>query len=183
MAVVAKREKEYIPRYTYEDYRQWEGKWELIRGIPYAMSPAPVIRHQEVASNISLELKEQSKACQKCKALQAVDWKIDERTVVCPDNLLVCGDEIGEAYLVETPEMIFEVLSPSTMFKDRNVKYKLYEKMGVSYYVLVDISARVAEVFRLYEGAYEKIADAQDDTVHFTLKTCEVEFDFTKIWV
>ncbi len=181
MAVLAE-EEEYIPRYTYDDYKQWEGKWELIRGIPYAMSPAPVIRHQEISANIWLELKEKVKNCEKCKSLQAVDWKIDEKTVVCPDNLLVCGDDIGEQYLVKTPQIILEVLSPSTMFKDRNVKFKLYEKMGVQYYILVDTSAKVAEVFRLENGAYKKLKNAQDEVVTFTLENCTIDFDFGKIW-
>ena len=181
MAVLAE-EEEYIPRYTYDDYKRWEGKWELIKGIPYAMSPAPVIRHQEISFNIGAELKEKAKSCEKCKSLQAVDWKIDEKTVVCPDNLLVCGDDIGEQYLVKTPQIIFEVLSPSTMFKDRNVKFKLYEKMGVQYYILVDTSAKVAEVFRLENGVYEKLKNAQDEIVTFTPENCTIEFDFGKIW-
>ncbi len=33
--------KEYFPEYNYEDYKLWDGDWELIYGIPYAMSPAP----------------------------------------------------------------------------------------------------------------------------------------------
>ena len=57
MAILAKDE-EYIPRYSYEDYEQWEDKWEIVSGIAYAMSPAPMIRHQEISSNIWLELKE-----------------------------------------------------------------------------------------------------------------------------
>ena len=180
MGVVAK-EEEYIPRYSYNEYKEWEGKWELIRGIPYAMSPAPVIRHQEISFNIAVELQKKSKNCQKCKSLQAVDWKLDDNTVVCPDNLLVCGEEIGEKYLVKTPEIIFEVLSQSTMFKDRNVKYKLYEKMGVTYYILVDPSARVAEIFMLRNGVYEKIKNAQDDVVQMKTESCEIAFDFAKV--
>ncbi len=35
-----------LPYYTYEDYCRWEGRWELIDGIPFAMSPAPTPRHQ-----------------------------------------------------------------------------------------------------------------------------------------
>jgi hypothetical protein len=35
-----------IPHYTYNDYQKWEGDWELIRGIPYAVSPSPGWRHQ-----------------------------------------------------------------------------------------------------------------------------------------
>jgi hypothetical protein len=41
--------EEYIPRYSYKDYLEWEGKWELIGGIAYAMSPAPIIKHQEIS--------------------------------------------------------------------------------------------------------------------------------------
>jgi hypothetical protein len=42
-----------LPHYTYDDYVHWEGKWELIDGIPYAMSPAPVPKHQVVSNNLS----------------------------------------------------------------------------------------------------------------------------------
>ena len=173
---------EYIPRYSYSDYKEWEGKWELINGIAYAMSPAPVIRHQEVSFNIAVELKQKAKACKLCKSLQAVDWKIDTKTVVCPDNLLVCGEEIGEQYLNKTPEIIFEILSPATAFKDRNVKYLLYENMGVRHYILVDTKAMVAEVFEWIDGRYQKRCNAQDETVSFDLKGCEIAFDFAKIW-
>jgi len=31
--------------YTYDDYKQWQGDWELIAGIPLAMSPAPTRKH------------------------------------------------------------------------------------------------------------------------------------------
>lgn len=41
---------EDIPRYTYDDYKQWEGQWELISGVAYAMSPAPMIEHQSISA-------------------------------------------------------------------------------------------------------------------------------------
>ncbi|HZH65515.1 MAG TPA: hypothetical protein VEY10_11550 [Flavisolibacter sp.] len=41
-----------LPYYTYEDYVQWEGKWELIDGIPHAMSPAPTPKHQIIANTL-----------------------------------------------------------------------------------------------------------------------------------
>lgn len=47
-----------LPHYTYEEYCKREGRWELIEGIPYAMSPAPSPRHQWVSSNIKYELKD-----------------------------------------------------------------------------------------------------------------------------
>ncbi len=64
---------EYLPNYTYDDYKQWEGDWELIYGVPYAMSPTPNITHQEINLNIGYELKSKLKACKNCKALPEVD--------------------------------------------------------------------------------------------------------------
>ncbi len=36
---------EHLPHYTYEDYAKWQGDWELIEGIPYAMA-SPTRLHQ-----------------------------------------------------------------------------------------------------------------------------------------
>ncbi|WP_262915581.1 Uma2 family endonuclease [Niabella ginsengisoli] len=44
-----------LPHYTYEDWVLWEGKWELIDGIPYAMSPSPMPRHQRIAAELRYE--------------------------------------------------------------------------------------------------------------------------------
>ncbi len=46
-----------LPHYTYEEYRLWEGRWELIEGIPWVMSPAPSPRHQWISSNIKSEIR------------------------------------------------------------------------------------------------------------------------------
>jgi len=42
-----------LPHYTYEDYSNWEGRWELIQGIPYAMSPSPSYTHQRISQKIA----------------------------------------------------------------------------------------------------------------------------------
>ena len=83
---------EDLPHYNYYDYSKWEGKWELIKGIPYAMTPAPVIKHQRLNSKIDRYLGELLKKCEKCEALLPVDWVIEEDTVVQPDNLVVCSE-------------------------------------------------------------------------------------------
>ena len=172
---------EYVPRYSYSDYVNWEGKWELINGIAYAMSPSPSIEHQEASKRILLQLTNALKDCPQCSALLPVDWKINEDTVVQPDNLVICGRVKGK-YLTERPEIIFEVLSPSTVFKDRNIKYELYEAQKVKYYVIVDTEAKVAEVFRLESDKYVKLINAQTGTVVFELEACRLTFDFGTIW-
>ena len=172
---------EYIPRYTYNDYMNWEGRWELIEGIPYAMTPLPTVDHQKVSGNIHIQLTEVLKDCIKCKALLPVDWKIDNETVLQPDNLVVCEEVTGK-YITNPPVMIFEIGSPATAFKDKNIKHKIYESEGVKYYIIVDIVAKVAEVFHLDDGSYKKLKDAQDDLTSFNLGECTIDFDFGTIW-
>jgi Uma2 family endonuclease len=115
--------KEYLPHYTYEEYKKWEGNWELIYGVPYAMSPAPMIRHQAVSNKIAWQLQEILKECEACQSLLPVDWKIDESTIVQPDNLIICHKPLHEAYITKAPRVIFEILSKSTVMVDKNLKY------------------------------------------------------------
>lgn len=69
---------------------QWDGKWEVIDGVPHAMSPAPVPRHQIVAGNLHAEFRMQLKQCEKYQVLQPVDYLISEDTILQPDILIVC---------------------------------------------------------------------------------------------
>jgi Uma2 family endonuclease len=74
-----------LPKYTVSDYEQWEGRWELIDGIPFAMSPLPNTKHQWINSNIIYELKSALKECNGCRAYMPIDWRISDDTVVQPD--------------------------------------------------------------------------------------------------
>jgi hypothetical protein len=81
----------YLPHYTYDDYVHWEGQWELIDCIPYAMSPAPVPQHQWIASNLGAKFRDALKnACCHCKVYMPIDYKLSEDTVFNPDLLIVC---------------------------------------------------------------------------------------------
>ncbi len=171
-----------LPHYTYEDYLQWEGRWELIHGIPHAMTPAPGITHQQISQSIAVVLDNALSECIECLALLPVDWKIDEDTVVQPDNLVIC-DKAEGAYLSKAPMLIFEVLSRSTASKDKNTKFKLYEREGVRHYVIVNPDEQLAKVYSLHEGKYIKVMDATDESCAFDLGKCQISFDFSKIWV
>ncbi len=174
--------KEYLPNYTYDDYKMWEGNWELIYGVPYAMAPAPMIKHQAISNKIARYLDEYLQECKSCQALLPIDWKIDESTVVQPDNLVICHTPQEEAYIKKAPKIIFEILSKSTAVVDKNLKYELYEKEGVDYYIIVDPKETIAKVYRLKDGRYIKLCDAYEDHVDFELKECSFTFDFAKIW-
>ena len=173
-----------LPNYTYDDYVLWDGEWELIYGIAYAMSPAPMIRHQSISSSIAWQLSEIFKECEKCQSLLPVDWKVDEETTVQPDNLVICHAPREKAYLSKAPKIIFEILSKSTASKDKNLKYKLYEQEGVQYYIIVNPDDNVAKVYKLHDGRYIKMLDASDERIEFEISECNkfFSFDFSKIW-
>ncbi len=175
---------DYLPYYTYEDYVNWKGEWELIYGIAYAMSPAPMLKHQSISSKIARNLEDIFEDCSKCRSYLPIDWKASDDTVVQPDNLVVCEKPTNKAYITKAPKIIFEILSKSTAKKDLHVKYDLYEKEGVNYYIIVDPDEELANVYKLDNGRYAKLCDATDEKVVFELKECKekLEFDFSKIW-
>ncbi len=172
---------EDIPHYTYEDYKHWEGQWEIIDGIAYAMSPMPMIEHQKISNKIARILDEQLEKCENCHALLPVDWKINEDTVIQPDNLVVCYEPTG-AYITKAPSLIFEVLSKSTAKKDKTLKFEIYQKEGVKYYIIVDPDDKIAKAYKLKDGKYIKMLDATDESAEFELKDCKIVIDFNKLW-
>lgn len=174
-----------MPNYTYNDYVNWEGKWELINGIPYAMSPAPGIKHQIISGNIHVHLNNLLQNCKRCRALLPIDWRIpgiEDNNVLQPDNLVIFKDVKGN-YITDSPVMIFEILSPATALKDRHIKYDIYKLQGVRYYIIVDIDLNFADVFELKDKEYYKKAEARMDVIKFELyEDCIIDFNFAKIW-
>jgi len=175
---------EFYPNYTYNEYVGWDGKWELIHGLVYAMSPAPMPKHQKISNKIAWQLENILQKCRVCQALLPVDWKISDSTVVQPDNLVVCNEPLDQSYITKAPKIIFEILSRSTMQKDLKLKYNLYEKEGVEYYVIVDPEEQSAKVYKLIDGKYTKHGDAHNETIPFPLNECQntLEFNFGLIW-
>jgi len=170
----------YSERYLVEDWENWNDPWELIDGFPYCMSPAPDFRHQVVNSNILGELIIQLKNCGKCKAVMPIDWQIDEYTVVQPDILVLCKPVHGKR-LFQAPICLFEILSPSTRKKDKTVKFELYQRQGVKYFILVDPEAQTVEAFEMGPG--EKYAPmSTSPTLDFDFEGCKVQLDMVGIW-
>ncbi|HHH37790.1 MAG TPA: Uma2 family endonuclease [Epsilonproteobacteria bacterium] len=170
-----------LPYYSYDDYIQWEGEWELIDGIAYAMSPAPVKRHQMLCGYIFSEIISQLDQCLACEVLIDADWKIDTTTILKPDVAVVCRDK-NPKHISKTPEIIFEVISPSTAKKDEGLKYTIYEEEGVRYYILIYPDDLVAKIYHLSEGKYRKIGEFDSETADFEDIACPFSFDFDVIF-
>ena len=168
--------------YTYEDYKHWEGDWELIEGMPIAMSPSPMKRHQAIASEINRQIANQLiDNCPMCEVLPEFDYKISEDTVVRPDIVLTCN-ETNETYLTKAPEIIIEIISKSTALRDEKYKFTLYEREKVKYYVLVYPNSLFAKVYKLNNNEYKKEGDFSNESYSFDETTCKVSLDFKRVF-
>ena len=168
----------YEEYYTIEDYRKWDGDWELIYGMPYAMAPFALPSHQVVSSNILFELKKQLENCEECEAIMESEIVISKDTVLRPDVIVYC-DEITDK-LTKTPPLIFEVTSPSTFKRDEIIKKEIYEKEGVRYYTIVYPDEKRVKIYKNIDGRFVKVGDEDKFKYEFD---CEIEVDFSKVWL
>ncbi len=173
-----------LPHYTYEEYRLWEGSWELIEGIPYAMSPSPVPLHQNVAGNVFSLLKDglKNSSCN-CKPYLPIDYLIADDTILQPDVLVVCKP-ISKKFLDFPPALVVEILSPSTAMKDRNNKFHIYQAQKIPYYLIIDADKQEIEIYKLNsEGNY--IPEKTDPALPYTFifdGDCSAELTLSNIW-
>ena len=148
--------------YTYEDYLQFpdEIRCEIIGGEIYDMTPAPTTLHQDVVLEIGallrIRLREMGSPCR--VFIAPTDVYFSEKDVVQPDVLIVCDREkILRRGIVEAPDVIFEVLSPSTEVKDRQEKMELYAKSRVKEYFLINPDLRFIEKHVFLEGGLKRV--------------------------
>ncbi|MEP6948959.1 MAG: Uma2 family endonuclease [Ginsengibacter sp.] len=173
-----------LPHYTYEDYCNWEGRWEVIDGIPFAMSPAPTPRHQWLIVNIASELKAAIKKskCKHCKVYDFIDVKIEEDTILQPDCSIVCKP-ITKKFLDFPAALVIEILSPATALKDRHTKFSLYEKFGIKYYMIVDEEKESVEIYILTDKQYVLTSHSLSKSFTFILSDdCKIDLWIKNIW-
>ena len=146
--------------FTYREYRTWpdDERWELIDGQAWAMSPAPMTRHQDLSGKLFLAIGNflEGKPCKVYSAPfdvlfpQGEESDDETRTVVQPDIVVICDkSKITERGGRGAPDWIIEILSPRTAKKDLETKYRLYERHGVREYWIVDPGAKVIHAWRL----------------------------------
>jgi len=184
--------EKYLPHYTRADYEQWEGNWELIGGIPYSMVPDPGIHqvmepapdwyHQKLNGRIFATIESALIGCDTCEANMPINWQIAEDTIVQPDIVVVSKPFNEGVYLTKTPEMIFEILSPSTASKDRTLKYELYRDAGVKYYIIVHPIEKSLEIFLLDKQNYRSLGSFSSGSYKFEITECSFDFQIEKIW-
>ena len=143
--------------FTYQDYLNWpeDERWEIIAGEAYAMTPAPSIRHQRISRHL-ISLFDLFFKGRECEPFEApTDVVFDRQNVVQPDLLVICDkSKITENNIQGSPDLIVEILSPSTAVKDKREKKNLYERFAVREYLIVYPAEELVERLLLVDGQY-----------------------------
>lgn len=129
---------------------------ELIEGKVYLMSPRPCAGHNFTASNIFSIFRNYLKG-KPCKAVaDGMDVFLDNKNRYVPDVMIVCDrSKIQRDGVHGAPDLVVEVLSPSTMTNDRGKKMRNYAAAGVKEYWLVLPVGKTVEVYLNHDGRFE----------------------------
>ena len=174
-------------RYTLADALAWDeqDRIELIYGDPVMMAP-PTRAHQKAVMELSAQLHAylKGKKCEVYAAPFAVrlfeeNGDLPERvdTLVEPDISVICDpsklDDIG---CKGAPDLIMEILSPSTNRHDRLTKFNLYQRAGVREYWIVDPVSKSVQIFVLENGHYaaKDFGSAEEKVRVNVLEDCEI---------
>ena len=164
-----------------EDRRQ-----ELIDGYVYDMAP-PSRAHQQIIGEIFRQIANylQGKRCKVYPAPFGVrlfedadETPGDSDTLVEPDISIICDpSKLDTAGCKGAPDMVAEILSPSTKGMDRLTKFNLYQRAGVREYWIVSPEEKAVQVFLLREGHYDAVGYyGPEDTVKVAvLEDCTVD--------
>ena len=172
-------------RYTFADYITWtcEERYELIGGEPYLMSPGPTRQHQSISERIGRRIGNflEGKTCLLYYAPFDVRLNADaeDDTVVQPDISVICDrSKLDDHGCVGAPDLVIEILSPSTDRHDRFVKFNVYLNAGVREYWIVDPVSKSVSVHILDNGRY--VTSVYGDTDHLpvhVLPGCEIDLN------
>jgi len=151
---------EVIPKLTFEQFRQLpsDGKrYELVYGEVH-VTPAPATRHQAVLQNLAVNLGYYVIKNHLGEVYTApLDVRLGEDTALQPDLIFISDANAGiiqEDWIAGSPDLVVEVLSPSTAAHDRATKLRVYTEAGVPEVWFIDPKAKTVEVLRLQGKKY-----------------------------
>jgi Uma2 family endonuclease len=146
---------------TYDQYcllPEDRNQYELIDG-ELIVTPSPRRQHQEIVGRLYALLLNYVDTKSLGKVYVApLDTILDKYTVVQPDILFIGNErlsEIAKDWIEGAPDLVVEVLSPSTMDKDRRRKLAVYSQFGVREYWIVDPENRAIELYGQTSGALQ----------------------------
>jgi Uma2 family endonuclease len=131
---------------------------ELIKGEIIEM-PAPNPSHQDTIGDTYFILRNLITTGK--FVLSPTDVRLDEHNTVQPDIFWLAPDSqcvlVADRYYAGAPDLVIEVLSKSTSKRDKDDKFKLYEKYGVKEYWILDPKDSDIEVWQHQDGRFSLV--------------------------
>ena len=148
-----------VDQWTYERYRELpddRNRYEVLEGRLH-VTPTPTTYHQLISRRIQFLFYELERAGQGQIYNAPVDLLMPGADPAQPDLVYVTREQenfVTKRGIEGVPELLVEILSPSTARRDRVDKLHIYRKAGVRRYILVDVQARTLEVLLLEGETY-----------------------------
>ena len=140
---------ELIDGYLYPLHMQTE----VINGEVYSFS-APSLSHQDISGELFFRFKQYLRG-KSCRVFSTINVRLEDNVLFIPDLAVVCDkDKLSEKGCSGAPDLIIEILSPSTSRHDKITKLKAYRKAGVKEYWIVNPEEQYIDVHILVNDMY-----------------------------
>lgn len=177
-------------KFTFEDLLQIPEddlyQHEIYDGVHVA-SPPPGTEHQYVSKRMQHQLYTKIELAGHGEVYDApTGVEIATYDVLEPDLVVVLkrhAQIIRPSRILGIPDLVVEILSPSTRARDRGIKRERYEAAGVPEYWILDPDARTAEVYR-----YNRVARTYDrpqlvsDTLEYRFEDRSITIDLRDVF-
>jgi Uma2 family endonuclease len=134
-------------------------RYEVIEGMLIVNAP-PIPAHQLIVGHLYRALHGALAGTDRVVFMSPVELRISDVTGVEPDLVVLPNSSIGDARLGLPVDLVVEVVSPSSVRKDRLLKLAVYEDAGIPAYWIADPTARTIDRYHLLEGRY--VVDTSD---------------------
>lgn len=171
---------------TYEDYALLpdDGKiHEIIDGEHY-MTPAPETYHQTISRRMQFQLYEQIEEHDLGVVFDApTDVQLSQIDIVQPDILVILKEHasrVSPSRIIGPPDLVIEILSPTSRKKDVDLKLDLYQKAGCPEYWIVDPQEQTVARYVLAQHRLQH-TDVHHDSIAYKALP-NVAVDLTRVW-
>ncbi len=158
-----------------------EPRCELLAGY-LVVTPSPLYRHQHVLLALATRLRAFALATGHDLLIAPMDVTLFDHTVLQPDILLIHRErrEIVAGRVEGPPDLVIEVLSPSTGRRDRFVKLALYARAGVAEYWIVDPATQTIDFLFLRDDSYTVMLPAENR--YLSQRFSGLMLDLDELW-
>jgi Uma2 family endonuclease len=183
MEAVLERQKK---RWTYEEYYRLDDdqRYEIIDG-DLLMVPGPDTWHQDWSGDLYSLMRPFVRKNKLGRLFYApMDVVLEPENTVQPDIVFVAAANAGiiqRRAIFGAPDLLVELISPSSVRRDRYQKKELYARFGVKEYWIGDPANKSLEILTLKNGRYELHCAAGEKGKLTSLVITGLEFDLAEI--